>query len=88
MPYLKKAEKPKIRSDIKRKTRNKIYTTAKWSNLRKSKLMFNPLCELCLAQGKVTPATDVHHNYSFLNIDGSINYDRCYDYGNLISLCH
>ena len=49
--------------------------------------MSHPLCEICQALGKVTPAEDVHHKDSFLNYRGSMMYYKAYDYNNLMSLC-
>ena len=33
--------------------------------------MANPLCEVCLANGIIKPAIDVHHIDSFMNYTGS-----------------
>ena len=32
-----------------------------WRELRKAVLASQPLCELCLREGRITPATDVDH---------------------------
>jgi 5-methylcytosine-specific restriction protein A len=37
------------------------YTSQRWQRLRKFKLQQNPLCELCLKQGRLEVATTVHH---------------------------
>ena len=37
------------------------YTTQRWQRLRKQKLQVNPLCELCLKQGRLEVATVVDH---------------------------
>ena len=34
---------------------------ARWRRIRRMHLCANPLCEDCRAQGRVTPATEVHH---------------------------
>ena len=39
----------------------KIYNSANWQKLRKAHLMEHPLCENCERNGRVTPATCVHH---------------------------
>ena len=86
MPYLKK--KPKIRNNTpNRINRQKVYQSAKWKRLRDSKLMLNPLCELCLLEGKVTPAEDVHHIISPFKFNGEEKDKYAYDFCNLMSLC-
>jgi 5-methylcytosine-specific restriction endonuclease McrA len=37
------------------------YSTARWQHLRRQKLQQNPLCEACMQDGRVEPATDVDH---------------------------
>ena len=37
------------------------YTTQRWQRLRKLKLQTNPLCETCLKQHRIEPATVVDH---------------------------
>ena len=39
----------------------KWYSTARWKALRHDRLTEQPLCERCLLQEIVTPATVVHH---------------------------
>jgi 5-methylcytosine-specific restriction enzyme A len=39
----------------------KLYKTARWRRLREAQLSAHPLCERCLAQDIVEPATVVHH---------------------------
>ena len=36
-------------------------TSAAWRKLRRSVLSSEPLCRMCIAQGKTVPATDVDH---------------------------
>ena len=62
---------------------NKRYGSS-WKKARAAYLSGNPLCELCKARGKLTPATLVHHKRK-LN-DGGTN-----DFKNLQALyasCH
>lgn len=61
---------------------NEVYNTDKWRKLRALKLMDNPLCEMCEAEGKVIPALDVHHITPILE-----DIDKAFDYYNLMSLC-
>lgn len=51
----------------KNKEISKIYNTTEWVNLRKAYLMEHPLCEKCLEDDKITPATEVHHVYEISN---------------------
>lgn len=37
------------------------YWTQRWRNIAKAQLRDEPLCAMCLAQGKVTPATVCDH---------------------------
>ena len=66
----------------------KYYGTKEWHNLRQTKLYEQPLCERCLLDDTVRPATEVHHQKVF----GSVptEEERWYwflNYDNLISLC-
>lgn len=86
MPYLTKAKKQKIRR-VNRESRQKIYQSAEWKKLREAKLLQNPLCEICLSKGIVTPAIDIHHIDSFTKYDGLKLLEVAYNYGNLLSVC-
>lgn len=67
---------------------SKIYNTATWRKLRYAKLQDNPLCENCLANDKITPATEVHHKQFISSGDSFTNMQNLgYSYDNLISLC-
>lgn len=86
MPYLKKATRIK-QTSIKREERNEIYTSTKWRKLRLAHLQQHPLCELCQKEGKVVPASQIHHIDSFMNYEGMKRYAVAYDSNNLMSLC-
>ncbi len=86
MPTLSKPSKQKSRT-FNRADRQKVYQSAKWKQLRQAKLMADPLCEVCLVNGIIKPAIDVHHIDSFMNYTGSKRLQLAYDYGNLQSLC-
>jgi 5-methylcytosine-specific restriction protein A len=51
-----------------------------WRHIRDRFLAANPLCEVCKAEGKLTPASLVHHRKPLS--EGGTN-----DWGNLQSLC-
>ena len=44
--------------------RTGFYSNAAWRRFRLSFLLSNPLCEECQRQGRVTPATEVHHRHA------------------------
>lgn len=73
----------------KKTWRQKYYQNPQWKVLRKIKIQQNPLCERCLENEIVTPASDVHHIHS--PFDGGLSemerYRRLLDWNNLISLC-
>lgn len=47
--------------DRARQDKRAFYWSTLWLKLRKAHLIANPLCANCLRQGKLTPATHVHH---------------------------
>lgn len=91
MPQINKLERKKKTYERKetdmRKLRRIAYNDDRWRKERDTFLKEHPLCTDCLAKGKVTPATSIHHIKSpFKN--GEINWTLLYDWDNLISLCH
>lgn len=90
MPYLNKAKRrklPKNKYTVSAEV-SKIYNTKEWRNLRQAKLEANPLCENCLANDKVSPATEVHHKKFISSGDSFLAMQSLgYDYNNLLSLC-
>ncbi|HBL84711.1 MAG: HNH endonuclease [Clostridiales bacterium GWF2_38_85] len=58
---------------------NKRYSGS-WVKIRTAFLSAHPLCELCKAEGRLTPATLVHHKRKLT--DGGNN-----DWSNLQALC-
>ena len=90
MPTINK--QPKKKPDYSKRGDNilaaKIYNTPQWKNLRKIKLQANPVCEMCLNEGKVTPTEEIHHIRPILTGQDELEMmDIAYDYNNLISLC-
>ena len=86
MPYIVKP-KPKQTRKVKVEDRQSIYQSTKWKQLRQAKLMQQPLCEICLKNGMVTIADDVHHIDSFLNYSGNQRLNKAFDFSNLMSVC-
>lgn len=90
MPWIAKQKKRKtssVRNDTDmRKMRAEAYNNTAWRKMRDTYLHQHAICEDCLAKGKVTPATDVHHIRSPFK-GGQINYGLLLDYNNLMALC-
>ena len=66
--------------DAKRSIR--FYYTRRWRVLRDWYIQAHPLCEMCLSNNRVTPASEVHHVHEVK--DGGRPFDR----ENLMALCH
>jgi len=75
---------PKIPSNS-RKTRVKIYASPIWQKLRQEYLSDNPLCQLCLKEGRLSNGDHIHHIISPF----SSNHPEqlAFDYDNLLTLC-
>lgn len=81
----KRPKKERAVTDAK-KLRATAYNNVQWRKMRDTYLHEHPLCEDCLAKGKVTAATDIHHIKSpFRN--GEINWGLLLNYENLAALC-
>lgn len=89
MPTINKPHRRRKKdTSIEDVERKKIYATKRWKQLRSAKFANSPLCEICLQQGKVTVAEDIHHITSFMSTDDPIKRQYlAYDYDNLMSLC-
>lgn len=60
----------------------RFYASTGWRRARSYQLMKQPLCEQCLLEGKVKPATIVHHLEEIRT-----NWDKRLDEENLESIC-
>ena len=91
MPKINKLEKKPRNTERKdtdmRELRRKAYNNTAWRKMRDTYMKEHPICADCLAKGKVTPATSVHHIKSPF-AGGEVNYALLLDYDNLMSLCH
>jgi 5-methylcytosine-specific restriction endonuclease McrA len=65
-----------------RAERRRFYNSAQWRKCRALKLAESPLCELCLEQDAITPATEVHHVEKLADAP-----ERALDLSNLMGLC-
>lgn len=92
MAYINKPrsspKKYKSKSDNKTKSRQKIYQSKTWKDLRHSKIIHDPCCEVCAMMGVVKIGQEVHHLISFMTgaTDEEIT-KLAYDYNNLITVC-
>lgn len=66
--------------------RQQAYQNRNWRKLRNDYIRLHPLCEDCLAKGKVKPAEDIHHKESPFK-GGEINWGLLMDTDNLVALC-
>lgn len=63
-------------------TFRRLYRTARWARLRALVLNEEPLCPECMADGLITPCTDVHHHKQ------KATEQNFFDRANLQALCH
>lgn len=67
----------------------KLIHTTRWLKLRREVLTAQPLCQRCLAEGRTTAATELHH---VKPVEEALNptekIQRMYDPHNLRPLCH
>ena len=82
-----KKPKPERKDTDMRALRQKAYQNTAWRKMRDTYLKEHPLCEDCLAKGKVTPASSIHHIRSPFS-KGVVNWNLLLSYDNLMSLCH
>ena len=87
MPTIYKPKPKKKATDAKRKERQNIYQSTRWQRLRALKIADQPLCEMCLKEGRYKAAEDVHHIVSFVGKSRNEQYRLAYDYDNLVTLC-
>ena len=75
-----------VRTNDFNKKYNDFYHSNQWIKTRKAKLMEQPLCEVCLAQGRMTKADMVHHHKYELREPGGWEHRLSLD--NLQSICY
>lgn len=72
----------------KDKEYNKLIHTDRWLRLRRYVLTKHPICQRCETEGRITPATEVHHikpvEEAFTKAE---RVRRMYDPHNLMALC-
>ena len=73
----------------KDKNYQKLIHTSRWLRLRKEVLTAHPLCQRCLAEGRTTAATEVHHVKPVEEaLSQRERVQRMYDLHNTQALCH
>jgi len=71
-----------------RKNGDSFYNTPQWKNLRNRYIREHPYCQMCLEDGHVVEAEEVHHIKPFL--EGTTEEEKwslLTDEDNLMSLC-
>ena len=91
MPTINKKElktKPIKYKREKKELNASFYNSLAWKRLRNTFISLHPLCQFCLENGKVEPATECHHAIPFLRGgDEQERWELFLDEKNLISLC-
>ena len=83
-------QKKNTEESIKRRNNkwNKYYQSNDWKQLRKWKIINNPICEVCARSGLVIPATEIHHKRPFSTGETEEEKWRLLlDPSNVISVC-
>ena len=82
-------KKPKKqRKTLNTEKRQEVYNTSLWRRMRLAKLRNNPLCEICLLEGRTTLGEHIHHLRSFMEADTIEERDQlAYDSNNLLTVC-
>lgn len=73
----------------KDKEYQKLIHTTRWLKLRRDVLTLHPVCQRCEKEGRLTPATEVHH---IRPVEEAFSHRereaRMYDAHNCQALCH
>lgn len=70
-------------------TYRRLIHTERWLRLRRDKLTADPVCERCMAEGRIAAATEVHHIVPVEDAVNEAEKERLmFDPTNLRSLCH
>lgn len=73
-------------------SRNPVYikmiNSKRWKELRLKKLLNNPVCEICQAEGRSTLATEIHHITPVESVPTARQMEKLmFSYNNLQSVC-
>ena len=84
----KKKKAPRKSNQFRDEERRAVYQSLLWRRLRSAKLMEQPLCEVCDAEGRIRYGDHVHHIRSFVGISDPVKRDAvAYDLANLMTVC-
>lgn len=73
----------------KNRTYRRLIHTARWLRLRRDILSAHPVCQACEEEGRLSPATEVHHIVPCETALGEREMEALmYDPHNLVALCH
>ena len=87
MAWIYKPSKKRTKT-VNVEKRQEIYNTSLWHRMRLAKLREDPLCEICLMEGRTTLADQVHHLRSFLEAENLEERDKlAFDSNNFCSIC-
>lgn len=87
LDYFKQQKTNKFKSS-KEQLRQQYYGSVQWRNLSSIYKMQHPLCELCLLEGKTSPAEEVHHIQKWNDQKSpELKAMLLLDKDNIISLC-
>lgn len=73
----------------KNETYNRLIHTTRWLKLRRAILNAHPICQMCEAERRVSPATEVHHIVPCETALSEVEMAALmYDPHNVMALCH
>lgn len=84
--HTNKTYNSRIRFNEENEKYTNFYHSTAWKRVRRLKLMQNPLCEVCEANGRMTKADMVHHIIELRT--PIIGWEHRLDLDNLQSICY
>jgi|SRR5699024_698993 len=74
-----------VRTNSFNKKYDDFYHSTQWTKTRKTKLMQQPLCEVCSREGRMTKADMIHHIIELRSPNG---WEKRLDLDNLEAICY
>ncbi len=71
-----------VRWNVDNKKFAEFYASSAWRKLRNLKFQLNPVCELCLLEGRVRVTEIIHHK-----VEVRVDWSKRLDLDNLCSVC-
>lgn len=88
IPHIRNLNTKRKRRPRRHRKWQKFYSNKLWKQLREQKLNDQPICEICLMSGIITPATETHHTVAFSRGETEEEQWKLFlDYNNLMSIC-